>query len=77
MYNKDTIKQGGINMTKETLQAFYERLLIDNVDYNVIRAASTTLWGMLIGDTTEEEDKIITNAAIAIDRVLEMFNSKT
>lgn len=64
-------------MTKETLQAFYERLLIDNVDYNVIRAASTTLWGMLIGDTTEEEDKIITNAAIAIDRVLEMFNSKT
>lgn len=64
-------------MTKETLQAFYERLLIDNVDYNAIRAASTTLWGMLIGDTTEEEDKIITNAAIAIDRVLEMFNSKT
>ena len=64
-------------MTKETLQAFYERLLINNVDYNAIRAASTTLWGMLIGDTTEEEDKIITNAAIAIDRVLEMFNSKT
>jgi hypothetical protein len=64
-------------MTKETLQDFYERLLIDNVDYNAIRAASTTLWGMLIGNTTEEEDKIITNAAMAIDKVLEIFNSKT
>ncbi len=64
-------------MTKETLQAFYERLLIDNVDYNAIRAASTTLWGMLIGNTTEEEDKKIAYAAMAIDKVLEIFNSKT
>lgn len=63
-------------MTKETLQAFYERMLIDNIDYNAIRAASTTLWGMLIGNTTEEENEIITNAAMAVDKVLEMFNSK-
>lgn len=64
-------------MTKETLQAFYERLLIDNIDYDTLRAASTTLWGMIIGNTTEEEYEIITNAAIAVDRVLEIFNSKT
>lgn len=64
-------------MTKETLQAFYERLLIDNIDYDALRAASTTLFGMLIGNTTEEEHEIITNAAIAVDRVLEIFNSKT
>lgn len=63
-------------MTKETLQAFYERLLIDNIDYNAIRAASITLWGMLIGNTAEEEVEIITNAAKAIDEVLEIFNSK-
>lgn len=64
-------------MTKETLQAFYERLLIDNIDYNAVRAASITLWGMLIGNTTEKEVEIITNAAKAIDEVLEIFNSKT
>lgn len=64
-------------MKEETLQAFYERMLIDNIDYNSIRAASTTLWGMLIGNTTEEENEIITNAAIAVDKVLEIFNSKT
>lgn len=64
-------------MKEETLQAFYERMLIDNIDYNAIRAASTTLWGMLIGNTTEEENEIITNAAIAVDKVLEIFNSKT
>lgn len=63
-------------MTEETLQTFYERLLIDNIDYNAIRSASTTLWGMLIGNTTEEEREIITNAAIAVDKVLEVFNSK-
>lgn len=63
-------------MTKETLQAFYERLLIDNVDYNAVRTASTTLWGMLMGNTTEEENEIITNAAMAVDKVLEIFNSK-
>lgn len=64
-------------MKEETLQAFYERMLIDNIDYNTIRAASTTLWGMLIGNTTEEENEIITNAATAVDKVLEIFNSKT
>jgi hypothetical protein len=63
-------------MTKETLQAFYERMLLDGVDYNTIRAASTTLWGMLIGNATEEENEIITNAAMAVDKVLEIFNSK-
>lgn len=64
-------------MTKETLQAFYERVLIDNIDYNAVRAASITLWGMLIGNITKEESEIITNAAMAIDKVLEMFDSKT
>ncbi len=63
-------------MTKETLQAFYERLLIDNVDYDILRAASNSLWGMIIGNTTEEEEEIITNAAEAVDKVLEIFNSK-
>lgn len=63
-------------MTKETLQAFYERLLIDNVDYDILRAASSSLWGMIIGNTTEEEEEIITNAAEAVDKVLEIFNSK-
>lgn len=64
-------------MTKETLQAFYERLLIDKIDHDVVRAASNILWGMLIGNITEEENKIITNAADAIEKVLEIFNSKT
>lgn len=64
-------------MTKETLRAFYERLLIDKTDYDAIRAASVTLWGMLIGNITEEEGEIITNAAEAIDKVLDIFNSKT
>lgn len=63
-------------MTKETLQAFYERLFIDNVDYDILRAASNSLWGMIIGNTTEEEEEIIINAAEAVDKVLEMFNSK-
>lgn len=63
-------------MTKETLQAFYERLFIDNVDYDILRAASNSLWGMIIGNTTEEEEEIITNAAEAVDKVLEIFNSK-
>lgn len=63
-------------MAKETLQAFYERLLIDNVDYDILRAASNSLWGMIIGNTTEEEEEIITNAAEAVDKVLEIFNSK-
>lgn len=63
-------------MTKETLQAFYERLLIDNVDYDILRAASISLWGMIIGNTTEEEEEIIINAAEAVDKVLEIFNSK-
>lgn len=63
-------------MTKETLQAFYERLFIDNVDYDILRAASISLWGMIIGNTTEEEEEIITNAAEAVDKVLEIFNSK-
>lgn len=63
-------------MTKETLQAFYERLFIDNVDYDILRAASNSLWGMIIGNTTEEEEEIIINAAEAVDKVLEIFNSK-
>lgn len=63
-------------MTKETLQAFYERLFIDNVDYDILRAASISLWGMIIASTTEEEEEIITNAAEAVDKVLEIFNSK-
>ena len=63
-------------MTKETLQAFYERLLIDNVDYDILGAASNSLWGMIIGNATEEEEEIITNAAEAVDKVLEIFNSK-
>ena len=66
-------------MTKETLQAFYERLLIDlidNVNYDILRAASNSLWGMIIGNTTEEEEEIIINAAEAVDKVLEIFNSK-
>jgi hypothetical protein len=32
---------------------------------------------MLIGNITEEEGEIITNAATAVEKVLEMFNSKT
>lgn len=64
-------------MTKETLQAFYERLLIDKVDHDAVRSASNILWGMLIGDITKEEAEIITNAADAIEKVLEIFNSKT
>ena len=63
-------------MTKETLQAFYERLLIDNVDYDILKAASSSLWGMIIGNTTKEEEEIITNAAEAVDKVLDVFNSK-
>ena len=63
-------------MTKETLQAFYERLLIDNIDYDILRTASNSLWGMIIGNTTEEEEEIIINAAEAVDKVLEIFNSK-
>lgn len=63
-------------MTKETLQAFYERLLIDSADYDILRAASISLWGMLIGNATSEESEIITNAAEAVDKVLEIFNSK-
>ena len=64
-------------MTKETLQAFYERLLIDKIDHDAMRSASNILWGMLIGDITKEETEIITNAADAIEKVLEIFNSKT
>lgn len=64
-------------MTKETLQAFYERLLIDKVDHDTVRSASNILWGMLIGDITKAEAEIITNAADAIEKVLEIFNSKT
>ena len=64
-------------MTKETLQTFYKRLLIDKVDHDVMRSASNILWGMLIGDITKEEAEIITNAADAIEKVLEIFNSKT
>ena len=62
---------------KETLQEFYDRLLIDKTDHDGLRQASLTLWGMLIGNLTKEEEKKIDKAAMALENVLQMFCEKS
>ena len=61
---------------KETLKEFYSRLLIDETDHKGLYQASLTLWGMLIGDLTKEEEEKIDRAAMALEDVLLMFCEK-
>lgn len=61
---------------KETLQEFYSRLLIDEIDHKGLYQASITLWGMLIGNLTKEEEEKIDKAAMALEEVLSMFYEK-
>ena len=62
---------------KETLQEFYDRLLIDKTDHKGLYQANITLWGMLIGNLTKEEEEKIDKAAMALEDVLLMFCEKS
>ena len=61
---------------KETLQEFYNRLLIDEIDHKGLYQANIALWGMLLGNLTKEEEEKINKAAITLEDVLLMFSEK-
>jgi hypothetical protein len=61
---------------RKIMQATFNRLLINQDDYEDIADTANIIWGLLVGDTTKEEEKIITDAAEAVEKVLRIFNPK-
>lgn len=61
---------------RKIMQATFNRLLIDQDDYEDIADTASIIRGLLVGNTTKEEEKIITDAAKAVEKVLRIFNPK-
>lgn len=78
-YNDYSKEKEVIKMTikdRKIMQATFNRLLINQDDYEDIADTANIIWGLLVGDTTKEEEKIITDAAEAVEKVLRIFNPK-